>query len=214
LRANAGNLGEQEVVTLCDEALRSLPKGAGKGSAVSAKNAKTRRLIARGKAFEARGVYLNDVRGSWGGVRSSDGMVVMSLWADAVQVARRARATICCGRRTWTGARPWSDTPSGQERLKHCQLASRAPAPKGCSCFGERLERSPARGKGAQRARRRPRDGAALQGREAGRRILGSLGKEDLGETMAPPMLERKQYKIGKYDIVAQPANGSMHMLR
>ena len=31
---------------------------------------------------------------------------------------------------------------------------------------------------------------------------------------MAPPMLERKQYKIGKYDIVAQPANGSMHMLR
>ena len=27
-------------------------------------------------------------------------------------------------------------------------------------------------------------------------------------------MLERKQYKIGKYDIVAQPAQGSMHMLR
>ena len=27
-------------------------------------------------------------------------------------------------------------------------------------------------------------------------------------------MLERKQYKIGKYDIVAQPAAGSMHMLR
>src|SRR5438445_3558149 len=31
---------------------------------------------------------------------------------------------------------------------------------------------------------------------------------------MAAPMLERRQYKIGKYDIVAQPANGSMHMLR
>src|SRR6478609_4174259 len=27
-------------------------------------------------------------------------------------------------------------------------------------------------------------------------------------------MLERRQYKIGKYDIVAQPAPGSMHMLR
>ena len=27
-------------------------------------------------------------------------------------------------------------------------------------------------------------------------------------------MLERKQYKLGKYDIVAQPAAGSMHMLR
>ena len=27
-------------------------------------------------------------------------------------------------------------------------------------------------------------------------------------------MLERRQYKLGKYDIVAQPAPGSMHMLR
>ena len=27
-------------------------------------------------------------------------------------------------------------------------------------------------------------------------------------------MLERKQYKLGKYDIVAAPAAGSMHMLR
>jgi hypothetical protein len=27
-------------------------------------------------------------------------------------------------------------------------------------------------------------------------------------------MAERKQYKLGKYDIVAQPAAGSMHMLR
>jgi hypothetical protein len=29
-----------------------------------------------------------------------------------------------------------------------------------------------------------------------------------------PPHLERKQFKIGKYDIVAQPANGSAHMMR
>jgi hypothetical protein len=27
-------------------------------------------------------------------------------------------------------------------------------------------------------------------------------------------MADRKQYKLGKYDIVAQPAPGSMHMLR
>ena len=139
LRANAGNLGEQEVVTLCDEALRSLPKGAGKGSAVSAKNAKTRRLIARGKAFEARGVYLNDVRGSWGGVRSSDGMVVMSLWADAVKSRDGA-----CNYLLWApnvdGARPWSDTPSGQERLKHCQLALEGAGAEGLLVFGERLD--------------------------------------------------------------------------
>ena len=31
---------------------------------------------------------------------------------------------------------------------------------------------------------------------------------------MALPLLERKQYKLGKYDIVAQPLYGSAHMLR
>ena len=31
---------------------------------------------------------------------------------------------------------------------------------------------------------------------------------------MALPSLERKQYKLGKYDIVAQPLLGSAHMLR
>lgn len=31
---------------------------------------------------------------------------------------------------------------------------------------------------------------------------------------MRSAMLERKQYKLGKYDIVATPAAGSMHMLR
>lgn len=31
---------------------------------------------------------------------------------------------------------------------------------------------------------------------------------------MALQMPQRKQYKLGKYDIVAQPASGSMHMLR
>jgi hypothetical protein len=31
---------------------------------------------------------------------------------------------------------------------------------------------------------------------------------------MALPSLERKQYKLGKYDIVAQPLYGSAHMLR
>ena len=139
LRANAGDLGEQDIVTLCDEALRSLPKGAGKGSAASAKNAKARRLIARGKAFEARGVCLNDVRGSWGGVRSSDGMVVMSLWADAVK-SRDGACTYLLWAPNVGGARPWSDTPSGQERLKHCQLALEGAGAEGLLVFGERLD--------------------------------------------------------------------------
>src|SRR6266851_4448142 len=123
LRTNAGNLGEQDVVTLCDEALLALPKGGGKRNLALAKNGKARRLISRGKAFEARGVHLDDARGSWGGVRSSDGVVVMSLWAPNVD-----------------GARPWSDTPSGQERLKHCQLALEGAGAEGLLVFGERLD--------------------------------------------------------------------------
>ena len=31
---------------------------------------------------------------------------------------------------------------------------------------------------------------------------------------MALPAVERRNFKIGKYDIVAQPAVGSAHMLR
>jgi len=139
LRTNAGNLGEQDLVTLCDEALRALPKGGGKRILPLAKNGKARRLISRGKAFEARGVHLDDVRGSWGGVRSSDGVVVMSLWADAVKSRDGA-----CNYLLWApnvdGARPWSDTPSGQERLKHCQLALEGAGAEGLLVFGERLD--------------------------------------------------------------------------
>ena len=139
LRANAGNLGEQDVVTLCDEALRALPKGGATRNLALAKNGKARRLISRGKAFEARGVHLDDARGSWGGVRSSDGVVVMSLWADAVKSRGGA-----CNYLLWApnvdGARPWSDTPSGQERLKHCQLALEGAGAEGLLVFGERLD--------------------------------------------------------------------------
>jgi hypothetical protein len=31
---------------------------------------------------------------------------------------------------------------------------------------------------------------------------------------MALPPQQRRQFKLGKYDILAQPANGSAHMLR
>ncbi|HXM83204.1 MAG TPA: hypothetical protein VN929_14925 [Burkholderiales bacterium] len=136
LRTNAGTLGEEGVVALCDEALRGLPKT--KRSA-AAKNSKTRRLISRGKAFEARGVYLDDVRSSWGGVRKSDGMVVLSIWADAIKSRDGA-----CNYLLWApnvdGSRPWSDTASGQERLKHCRLAIEVAAAEGLLVFGELMD--------------------------------------------------------------------------
>jgi hypothetical protein len=33
-------------------------------------------------------------------------------------------------------------------------------------------------------------------------------------DDMAIPSLERRQFKVGKYDILAQPAAGSLHMMR
>ncbi|OGA08537.1 MAG: hypothetical protein A3D95_09945 [Betaproteobacteria bacterium RIFCSPHIGHO2_12_FULL_69_13] len=140
LRANAESLGAQDVLAMCDAALRGSPRsGSGKGGAPG-KNGKARRLISRIRAFEARGVYLQDQRTSWGGVRKSDGMVVMSLWADAVKSRDGG-----CGYLLWApnveGSRPWSDSPGGRERLKHCQTGLERSSPsEGLLVFGERLD--------------------------------------------------------------------------
>lgn len=119
LRENAGTLGESGVVALCDEALRTLPKGA--AAKADPKRGNGRGLISRAKAFEARGVYLTDRRTSWGGVRKSDGVVVLGLWADAVHLRDGA-----CNYLLWgpngDGKRPWYETSAGQERLAHCKM--------------------------------------------------------------------------------------------
>ena len=119
LRENAGTLGETGVVELCDEALRLLPKGA--AAKAGARQGGTRGLISRAKAFEARGVHLEDRRTSWGGVRKSDGMVVLGLWADAVHLRDGACHYLLWGPNT-DGTRPWYDTAAGKERLGHCKL--------------------------------------------------------------------------------------------
>jgi hypothetical protein len=137
LRSNAAGLGEDGVVALCDETLQSRPKSA--RGAASIRNPKAKRLISRGKAFEARGVHLQDQRTSWGGVRKSDGAVVMTLWSDGV-VSRDGRCSYLLWAPNVQGSRPWSDTPSGQERLRHCQLAMDGAAAEGLLVFGERLD--------------------------------------------------------------------------
>jgi hypothetical protein len=139
LRANADSLGATEVIALCDEALLGSPKSGNGKRGAPAVNAQARRLISRIKAFGARGVHLHDARASWGGVRKSDRMVVMSLWADAVQSRDGG-----CGYLLWApnvgGARPWSDTPSGRERLKHCQLGLERDRIEGLLVYGEALD--------------------------------------------------------------------------
>jgi hypothetical protein len=138
LRANAMSLDEQVVVALCDEALNVLPKTGGKAARAPAGLAKARRLISRGKAFEARGVYLVDARSSWSGVRKSDGMVVMSLWADAIKSRDGA-----CNYLLWApnsnGARSWYDSPAGRERLAHCRLVAEGKTAEGLLVYGEPL---------------------------------------------------------------------------
>jgi hypothetical protein len=138
LRTNAIDRGADNLAELCAAALAQRPKRREGGkSAVGAKG--RRRLISRGKAFEARGVYLQDVRTSWGGVRKSDGTVVLSLWADAVQSADGT-----CSYLLWApdtdGTRPWFQSAPGQERLRHCQLALGGAPAEGLLVFGQALE--------------------------------------------------------------------------
>jgi hypothetical protein len=136
LRANALGLGEREVVTLCEAALVNCPKRRSSGPV---KKAKAQRLVSRSAAFETRGVYLDNPRTSWGGVRKSDGTVVMGLWADAVKSRDGG-----CGYLLWApnidGSHPWADSAPGQDRLKHCRLVIEGASAEGLLVFGERLE--------------------------------------------------------------------------
>jgi hypothetical protein len=96
------------------------------------------RLIARVKAFETRGVFLQDARTSWSGVRKADGKVVMALWADAVESAGGT-----CRYLLWApnvdGSRPWSDKPAGRERLEHCKRALDLGGAEGLLVYGQGL---------------------------------------------------------------------------
>jgi hypothetical protein len=138
LRANADSLGARDVLALCDAALLGSPRSESGKHGAPAQNARARRLISRIQAFEARGVYLQDRRTSWGGVRKPGRMVVMGLWADAVKSRNGG-----CGYLLWApnvdGSRPWSDTPAGRERLKHCKLGLEGGAAEGLLVYGESL---------------------------------------------------------------------------
>ena len=137
LRENAERLNEPGIVEHCRAALQS---GSGRGVTLrkTGRRLKVRRLIARARAFEARGVYLEDARASWSGVRKADGKVVMALWADAVEAAEGA-----CRCLLWApnvdGARPWSDTLAGKERLEHCRRALELGSAEGLLVHGEAL---------------------------------------------------------------------------
>src|SRR5690349_1285523 len=59
LRANARELGESEIAELCDAVLATRGE---RGRGATATRAKAKRLVSRSAAFEARGVYLHNLR--------------------------------------------------------------------------------------------------------------------------------------------------------
>ena len=136
LRANAERLGETALAELCVEMIKYARSATGKAAAKD--KGPKRRLISRVKAFEARGVFLQDPRSSWSGVRKSDGRVVMTIWDAAVKSGEGGCSCLLWGPNV-EGARPWSDTPAGRERLEHCKLALEGGA-EGLLVHGEPLD--------------------------------------------------------------------------
>jgi hypothetical protein len=136
LRENAERLSQTAIVTRCTEALSLANRGSRVGSKARAK-IKPRRLVPRSRAFEARGVWLEDPRTSWGGLRKSDGSVVIALWAESIESADGG-----CRYLLWApnadGSRPWSDQPAGKERLEHCKRAMAVGSAEGLLVYGER----------------------------------------------------------------------------
>ena len=137
LRSNAAGLGDAKVVALCDSALLLAAKDPGEGMARRLK-ASGVRLVSRRSAFETRGVTLQSLS-SWGGIRHSDGMVVMSIWKDGIRSEGGE-----CSYLLWApnekGSRPWSDKPAGQERLEHCKKACERGTAEALLVYGETIE--------------------------------------------------------------------------
>ena len=139
LRDNAERLNEPSLVERCRTALQHARSHRGqKTQSKPGPPIKARRLIARVKAFEARGVFLQDTRSSWSGVRPADGKVVMALWADAIQTAG-GRCRYLLWAPNIDGSRPWSDKPAGKERLEHCKRALERGSAEGLLVYGQGL---------------------------------------------------------------------------
>ena len=138
LRSNAERLSETEIVALCDDVLGERPRGGGSGRTPKGNG---RNLVSRSKAFEMRGVYLQNPIWSRGGVRASDGAVMMTIWAEDVRSEDGG-----CSYLLWApnanGSRPWSDKAGGKERLEHCRLAAQQGKAEGLLVYGKKLDGS------------------------------------------------------------------------
>lgn len=136
LAANAERLGEGELAERCREMLKRASKGR-REKGVPARGAG--RLVPRSHAFTSRGVHLKDPGRSWSGVRKADGKIVFAMWRASVRLQDGA-----CWYLLWApnreGARPWSDSDAGRERLEHCRAAATHAGAEGLLVHGDALE--------------------------------------------------------------------------
>jgi hypothetical protein len=135
LQANAERLGETELAASCGELMKTRPtRGAAKDIGPRA----SLHLVPRSRAFAARGVHLTDPR-SWSGIRKADGTIVIALWKASIELKDGA-----CTYLLWApnhkGARPWSDTEAGRERLEHCRMAVKGAKAEGLLVHGDALD--------------------------------------------------------------------------
>jgi hypothetical protein len=137
LRANALARGNSDIVELCDEVLRDRPKLRVRKKAERQHELDGRPLVSRGKAFEMRGVKLRNPRWSWGGVRATDGSIVLTVWANDIEKAGHQRSYMLYGP-TRGGDRLWADTLGGKERLQQCRAALSRGEAEGILIYGER----------------------------------------------------------------------------
>ena len=137
LRANAEARGKTELVALCDEVLAGRPKTGVRSKAKRQHELDGRPLVSRGKAFDMRGVKLRNPRWSWGGMRATDGIIVLTIWAKDIETAGDKRSYMLYGPARG-GDRLWSDTPGGKERLEHCRAALSGGEAEGILIYGER----------------------------------------------------------------------------
>lgn len=123
LRKNAGERGAEDVVALCDEVFSAKFKAAAARARREAPPKRHPRLVSRKKAMELRGVTLRNPRWSWGAIRPTDGMAVLTIWGDEIGETASGFESLLWGPNV-DGSRPWSDSAGGRERLEHCRIAA------------------------------------------------------------------------------------------
>lgn len=140
LGKNARERGANAVADLCEEVLGNKVKAAVARTPPARRAKDPRKLVSRKKAMEMRGVTLRNPRWSWGAVRASDSIVVLTIWHDEIVKKGTGFETLLWGPNV-DGTRPWADKAGGRERQAHCATAAAMGFAEGVLIYGERRGR-------------------------------------------------------------------------